>query len=169
MRRRTRQIEEAVVGTGSGTPYHIRYGCPDLSTSIRTSYSSCSILSYFSSSHTHTHTPSNTELNPIEVSDDDCEGKCEERHNLDERGDSPHMWVEYSFVEGTLKFGKKDVLRLKKVAITNIMSPQLTLIVFCFPSSKIILWQSFGILGCILITIAIGMQFYEKQHFAYFN
>lgn len=119
--------------------------------------------------HTHTHTPSNTELNPIEVSDDDCEGKCEERHNLDERGDSPHMWVEYSFVEGTLKFGKKDVLRLKKVAITNIMSPQLTLIVFCFLSSKIILWHSFGILGCILITIAIGMQFYEKQHFAYFN
>lgn len=51
--------------------------------------------------HHHTHTLPNTKINPIEVSDNDCEEKCEERHNLDERGDSPHMWVEYSFGEGT--------------------------------------------------------------------
>jgi hypothetical protein len=57
------------------------------------------------------------------------------------------------------------VLRLKKVATTNIMSLQLTLIVFCFPSVENILWHSFGILGYILITIALGTQFYKKTTF----
>ena len=56
------------------------------------------------------------------------------------------------------------MLKLKKVAMANVMSPYLTLIVACVYSLEMSLWYSSRILGCISITLALGRQLYEHTH-----
>ena len=64
----------------------------------------------------------------------------------------------------TFEFGVRDVLKLKKVEMANIMSPNLTLIVACVYSLEIFLWYSSSILGYISITLALVRQLCEHTH-----
>lgn len=53
------------------------------------------------------------------------------------RGDPPYMWVEESLVKKKhkkLKFGERNMMKLKKVGKASIMSSHLTLIVAYFCS-----------------------------------
>lgn len=58
----------------------------------------------------------------------------------------------------TLKFGKKVVLKLKKVVMPNILSLHLTLIATCFCSLEMLSCSSSSILSYISITLALGRQ-----------
>ena len=89
--------------------------------------------------HAHTHSSLNAKINLIEVDDDiegDNEEKCEGKRNLDDGVDLPMCGLRNHSLKKhkTLKFGKRDVLKLKKVVTPNILSPHLTLIITCFCS-----------------------------------
>ena len=63
----------------------------------------------------------------------------------------------------TLKLGIRDILKLKKVVVANIMCLYLTSIVV-FLSLKMYLWYFYIISGYMPITITIGSQLYEKNN-----
>lgn len=88
-----------------------------------------------------THTPSspNTRINPVELGDRDWEEECEEKRDSNEGVGSPRCVLRNHLLKNhkTLKFGVRDVLNLKKVAMANVMCLHLTLIMTWFCSLEI--------------------------------